>query len=241
MAAFMAAVSFIGVKHYSTASNVNTLNIQLEHYVGSNLLQLDSQEYKNNFGQSYTVSKFKYYISHITLKNKNGNDYVSDDYFLVNEEDADSKQLVLANIPSGDYTSLSYMVGVDSLHNCSGAQSGALDPMNAMFWAWNTGYIFMKMEGHSPKSQSPGHILEFHIGGYKQPNNCIRIIKLNLPEVLHITTGKANRIKIKTDVGTLFQSPTAIDFSRLSSVTDFHNAKAIADNYIHMFSILSTE
>jgi hypothetical protein len=33
-------------------------------------------------------------------------------------------------------------------------------------------------------------------------------------------------------------TPTTIDLSKLSSVTDFHNATTIADNYSDMFSIM---
>ncbi|HXP53201.1 MAG TPA: MbnP family protein, partial [Bacteroidia bacterium] len=122
-------------------------------------------------------------------------------------------------------------------HNCSGAQSGALDPVNAMFWEWNTGYIFMKMEGKSPVSKSPGNLLEFHIGGYRTPYNCIRTVTLKLSQQLNITKNRTEALTIKTNLAELFKTPTTIDFSKLSSVTDFHNATTIADNYRDMFSI----
>jgi hypothetical protein len=106
-----------------------------------------------------------------------------------------------------------------------------------MFWAWNTGYIFLKMEGKSKASHSPGNLLEFHIGGYKEPSNCIRRVTLQFDKPLWSAKGKQNNITIKADLSELFKTPTAIDFSKISSVTDFHNARAIADNYVDMFSI----
>lgn len=30
---------------------------------------------------------------------------------------------------------------------------GDLDPLNGMYWAWNSGYINMKIEGITPKCQ----------------------------------------------------------------------------------------
>lgn len=225
----MAAMSFI-------TKPLPNLTIRFNNYVGNEMLKLYSATYKNELGQTYTVSKFKFYIGNINLKNKNGKEFSSSEYFLVNEEDPISKQITLANVPDGDYTSISFTLGVDSLHNCSGAQEGALDPLNAMFWAWNTGYIFLKMEGKSSVSKSPGNLLEFHIGGYKAPYNCIRTITLNLSNDL-IVGDKPTSINIKADLSELFKTPTAIDFSKLSSVTDFHNATAIADNYRDMFSV----
>jgi hypothetical protein len=228
----LATMSFINA---NKEKKKGTIILQFENYVDDKPLNLDSTTYHNHIGQPYTISKFKYYIGNIHLKKKNGAEYSSSDYFLINEEDSTSKQITLDNVPDGEYTSISFIVGVDSIHNCSGAQSGALDPMNAMFWAWNTGYIFLKLEGQSPLSQSPGKLLEFHIGGYKEPNNCIRNISLDL----NYNTAKCSAIKIKTDVSEIFKTPLTVDFSKISSVTDFHYATRIANNYVDMFSVLS--
>lgn len=211
--------------------------IEFQHYVNDEVLKLDSVVYKNELGQNYTVTNFKYYISTIQLKKTDGKEISLPGYFLIREDEEESKKIVLHNIPVGDYTGLSFIIGVDSLHNCSGAQSGALDPANAMFWAWNTGYIFMKLEGKSPVSQSPGKLFEFHIGGYKQPNNCIRSVKLDLITKKQVLSNATAQLLIKTDVSEILKTPLSIDLSKLSSVTGFHNAGSIADNYSDMFSL----
>lgn len=200
-------------------------------------MQLDSSIYKNEAGQTFSVTNFKYYVGKFLLKDKTGRQFISDDYFLINEDNEPSKQITLSDIPAGDYISCHFIIGVDSIHNCSGAQSGALDPVNAMFWAWNTGYIFLKLEGKSSVSTSPGHVFEFHIGGYKQPSNCIRSVALPIDN-LKIETGKTSTLTIKADASEVMKTPTTIDLSKLSSVTDFHNATTIADNYKDMFSII---
>ena len=217
------------------------IQINLKHVVGNDLLKLDSIHYKNDLGQDFTISKFKYYVGKIHLTNAKGKDFFSKDYFLINEDEILSKQINLSNIPNGTYTSIHFILGVDSLHNCSGAQSGALDPLNAMFWAWNTGYIFLKLEGNTPFSKSPGGMFEYHIGGYKQPTNCIRQINLDLsltPLIINSNTGQVN---LKCNAAELLKTPTSIDFSILSSVTDFKNAELIANNYKDMFSILNVK
>ena len=214
------------------------------------LLQIDST-YMNALGQPYTVTNFKYYVSNIKLTDTNGKVFVhKDGYYLINQEDSASHHIELNDVPPGYYGKISFTIGVDSLHNCSGAQSGALDPINGMFWTWNSGYIFMKLEGKSPASRQPGHTYEYHIGGYKAPANCIRNVTLNImerdaymnddipagikPEDTLIMDG----ISIRANVSAILSSHTRLDFSKMSSITDFHNAEIVADNYKDMFFMI---
>jgi hypothetical protein len=219
-----------------------TLTIQLNNYVGNELLKLDSGSYTNILRQTYTISEFKYYLGDIHLWALNGTAFVTNDYYLVDEENEASKKIVIHNVPANTYIGLSFILGVDSLHNCSGAQSGVLDPINGMFWSWNSGYIFLKIEGHAPASTSPGHIFEFHIGGYKPPAKCIRGISLSMRNrPLKIISGGNAKVWLKADASKIFGLPNVIDFASVSSVTDFHHAAEVADNYSGMFSVQKVE
>jgi hypothetical protein len=224
-------------KSNAQQSSKGMLSIAFNHYADSVLLNLDSTIYKNNLGQTFTVTNFKYYIGTIHLQKADGKEYISPDYFLINEEDEKSKKIILSTIPNGEYTSVSFIVGVDSIHNCSGAQAGALDPANAMFWAWNSGYIFLKLEGKSSSSTVPGKIFEYHIGGYKSPANCIRTIQLKFDPPLVIENNKTAALNLKVNLAEILKTPTNIDFTKLPSVTDSRNASIIADNYKDMFTI----
>jgi hypothetical protein len=212
------------------------LSISFLHYVDDRPMELDNAVYKNSLGQNFTVTKFKYYISNIQLQKKDGKMISLPGYYLVDEEEPASKKISLKDVPAGEYISLHYIVGVDSLHNCSGAQSGALDPVNAMFWTWNTGYIFLKLEGKAESSTAPGKIIEYHVGGYKKPSNCIREVVLNINTPLTITKDNASVLEIKVNAAELLRTPATVDFSKLPSVTDQKNATMIADNYEDMFS-----
>lgn len=233
IATLWVAMSFY--PYSKTIENKGKLIISFINYVGDKKLKLDSATYKNEAGQPFTVTNFKYYVGNFRLKRNDGTEFISNEYFLIKEDDEQSKQITLKDVPVGMYSSVEFIVGVDSIHNCSGAQSGALDPANGMFWTWNTGYIFMKLEGKSPASNSPGHTFEFHIGGYKAPANCIRKVSLDINR-LYISNAQTTAIKIKADASQVMKTPTTIDLSKLSSVTDFRNATTIADNYSDMFS-----
>ena len=235
-------VVIISIGSFTEPVEKAKLNIRIEHFVGPQRLGLDSVEYKNALGQTFTVSRFRYYLSNVILKNTDGVAFESHDYFLVDEAEPDSKLITIKGIPVGNYSSISFIIGVDSLHNCSGAQSGALDPVNGMFWTWSTGYIFVKLEGHADASTSPGHIFEYHIGGYAAPNNCIRKVTLNFKKKgIKIANDKTDELPLKANVLEILQKPMSIDFAKLSSVTDFHNATTIANNYEDMFTINADE
>ncbi len=225
---------------FKPTSTKGRLFIRFENYIGDRKLALDTVTYINSLGQPYTVTNFKYYISNIKLKGTDGKVYSKDDgYYLIKQDDAETWTAEMGDVPVGLYSGISFMIGVDSLHNCSGAQSGALDPINGMFWTWHSGYIFMKLEGKSPSSKQPGHIFEYHIGGYREPTDFIRTSSLTFAkEPMKINPGKATTIYIKTDVSKILAGKTQIDFSKLSSVTDFNNAGKIADNYKTMFSVI---
>ena len=234
---FTIGLFFLFSFKFPKPKNVPSLIIEFNHYVSNDRLILDTLKYKNEFMQSYSISKFRYYISNIKLKRRDGTEYISNEYYLIDVEDKESQQIVIPE--KGDYSSISFTIGVDSLNNCSGLQKGVLDPINGMFWAWNTGYIFLKLEGKSPCSKSPSNIFEYHIGGYKQPNNCIRQITLNLTEnSIQNIASDVDILPISVDVSEILKMPTSIDFTKLPSVTDFNNATMIADNYMDMFSVI---
>jgi hypothetical protein len=223
---------------YGQRAKSNIMEINFSHYVGNEVLTLDSVIYQNALGQGFSVTKFKYYLAHMVLTRRDGKPVASHTYFLIDEEKPGSKKVVLENVPAGEYVAVNFTLGVDSIDNCSGAQSGALDPINGMFWTWNTGYIFMKMEGTSEFSSAPNALLEYHVGGFKQPHHCIRTISLPLDPPILVTSHCTKTIDIKADVLEILKTPTSIDFSSLPTVTDFKHATTLADNYADMFSIL---
>lgn len=211
--------------------------IDFKHFVNNELLKLDSVQYINALGQTYTISKFKYYVSSIQLKNTRGEFYTNSEYFLINEEEDKSKSIDLPNLPFGEYDEIRFLIGVDSLHNCSGAQSGALDPINGMFWSWNTGYIFLKLEGNSISCKTPSNLFEFHIGGYKHPYNSIREIKLKLPNPIIVTENSKSAIQINVAIDEILKTPNKIDFSKTPTITDQKTSSLMVNNYADMFSI----
>jgi hypothetical protein len=199
--------------------------------------------YKNQNNDSFTVTKFNYYITNIKLNAEDGSVFSEpNSYHLLKQDDANSLSFSLKDIPAKKYLSVSYMIGVDSVRNVSGAQTGALDPINDMFWTWNSGYIFVKLEGNSPSSTSSQKALVFHIGGFTGPYKGLKQNTFNLPEATLLNGSNKKTLNMKVDVNEIFKNPQTIDFSTLNfAMTPSTNTKKIADNFADMISLISVE
>jgi hypothetical protein len=44
---------------------------------------------------------------------------------------------------------ITFSAGIDSLTSTAGIQKGVIDPINGMYWAWQSGYVNFKIEGKS--------------------------------------------------------------------------------------------
>lgn len=214
--------------------------VLLEFYnkVGGNALKMDGTSYKNQNGDDFTVSKFNYYISNIKLNNTNGSSYSEvESYHLLQQETPATLNFSLSAVPAGTYKSITFTIGVDSLHNVSGAQSGALDPANGMFWSWSSGYIMLKMEGTSPQSTAASNELRIHVGGFAGANNTLSTVTLALPNDIMVNNDE-NHIHLNADLVKMFGPTNIINFANTNVVhTPGVAAKKVADNYKDMFSV----
>lgn len=236
---FLSFSNLQGYPEKITQTNTGSVNITFVNTVKGKPLALNTAQYTNPFGETYTVSKFKYYISHVSLSGVPGVIHEDENFYLVDESKPDALHFSFT-VGSGNYNNLNFLLGVDSLHNVSGAQSGALDPLNDMFWTWNNGYIMAKLEGRSPQSKLVNNKLEFHIGGFMEENNVLKNITLNFPDdkLLNIQPGKTSDIIIEADINTWWQQPNDIKIAEHAVCsTPGTLAKKIADNYSKMFSI----
>ncbi len=214
------------------------LTIEMDHLAGTQKFYLDST-YTNANGDEFTPDLFKYYISNIRLIRNDNSEYaIPESYFLVNHAAPGSMKIMIDSLAQGAFTSVKFLLGVDSTRNVSGAQTGALDPVNGMFWTWNTGYIFLKLEGTSPEIPTSAQTFTYHIGGFSGQNINYKQVTLDFDgDVLLLANNKNPELHIVVDVLEIFKNPTTIDMSTFSStiMSPGPNATIIADNYADIF------
>lgn len=217
-----------------------SLKITFKNTVKGNPMQLLTGSYTNGFGEQYKISKFKYYVSHISISGT-GVSAANDGYYLIDESNTASLSFS-SDVPVNSYSTLSFLLGVDSTRNVSGAQTGALDPLNDMFWTWSSGYIMAKMEGESPQSTEVNNKVEYHIGGFAGANSVLKNIGLLLSasiNPLEIRAGKTSEIFIEADFDKWWQGSFNLKIAEHAAATHPGSlAKSISDNYDAMFRII---
>lgn len=219
-----------------------SLKLNISHVGNGNPLVLDpASTYTTTNGDTFSVKLFKYYLTNVKLTNQAGQAVaLPGTYFLVDESDPLSKVITLQNVPAGDYTGISFLIGVDSARNVSGAQTGALDPSHGMFWTWNSGYIMAKIEGSSPQSGNSLGDISFHIGGFSGANKGIRTVTLPFPIDAHVHAEHQTQVNMTGDVAKWFSGVNNIDFAFTFDVTTISSrSRSIADNYAGMFTVTS--
>jgi hypothetical protein len=82
---------------------------------------------------------------------------------------------------------LEFSIGIDSLTNVSGAMGDALDPVNGMYWAWQSGYINFKIEGKSKICKTRNNVFQFHVGGYASPYATMQNFKFPILKTDNVT------------------------------------------------------
>lgn len=217
-----------------------SLNLYIKGMVGSTPLVFSTQTYTNQAGNTYKINMAKYYISNIKLTKTDNSVYtVSNSYYLIDLTDSLKSMAKLSGIPYGNYKSVEFMIGVDSLRNVSGAQTGGLDPSLGMFWTWSTGYIMAKIEGTSPQSPDLGNVIEFHIGGFSGVNNVLRTTTVSFGlDTAKVSATVTPLVYMSSNLAEWFASPNMIDFSLVNIVTiPGPRASSIATNYMDMFSV----
>jgi hypothetical protein len=231
------ALLFVGVigscqKDNSSESDTSPVTIRFSLMAYGSPIDTAFQ-YTNFGGEKFNVSSFKFYIAAIEFANSATSVSEKNTYHLVDLAQPASQQFNV-RLKTGKYDKINFIVGVDSTRNVSGAQTGALDPTNGMFWTWNTGYIFAKLEGRSPASAAPFQKLTHHIGGFRTGENAIRKITLAMP----FEIGRAKELVINADVQKWFDGPHQISIASNASVMSPGGvALKIADNYASMFSV----
>ena len=264
---FIAAFAFTAIftsckKDTATTSEYNTaqkgaISVEFDNIVGSTDLQLKTGSYTNSSGETYKVTKLKYYVSNFKFTNTDGTVYTvpqDSSYFLIDENDANRHEAEM-QIPEGEYKLVTFTVGVDSLRNTKDVtqRTGDLDVTGTasdMYWGWNSGYIFFKFEGTSTAvTGMMAPAFQIHIGGFggylTTTTNNLKIVTLDLTSrgIAKVKASKTAGVNVHTmvDVNKIFTGTNTISLATTNMVHSIAAAVPIAANLGAMFTHDHTE
>lgn len=182
---------------------------------------------------SLQISTFKFYVAAITIQFEDNSLFIEkNSYHLVDIEDENTFKIALFKKANKSISKISFNIGVDSLASVSGAMSGDLDATKGMYWAWQSGFINMKIEGKSSSCATRNNNFHFHVGGYLKPNYALRNVNVNC----NVNYNKNDNINLVVDLSKLFDE---IDLKTTNSIMiPGQKAMTIADLSVNMFRLL---
>lgn len=219
----------------------STLIIQFRVYVHGEPLLLN-KKYQNPFGETFQINRFRFYAGRFapvysgTFTKSN----ISPLYHLIDFSDSSSTRFEL-DANEGSCNGIEFQVGIDSSDQVRGAQTGDLDPIKGMFWTWNSGYLTFKIEGYSPVSTQPAHVMAYHIGGYRYAYNTVWKVKLYSTNDATFMISKNHRmmVEIGIDLDYFFDGTTPLHIQETPSCTTTGElARKISGNFIGSFTEL---
>lgn len=235
-------------------TGTGSITIEFDNKAGDASLVFGT-DYTTAAGETVKFSTFNYFVSNFVLVKADGSEYVvpkDNCYFLCKHDDAESREITISGIPAGDYEEVKFMIGVDSLKSVSdiSERQGTLDPAGAaagMYWAWNSGYIFVKVEGTSPQAPlntfTGENTVQYHaglFGGMTSPTlNNLKTVTLHS----HDEPAKVRRDKeapeahVFVDILEVFTSPTSISVAANPTSHGDAFSATIANNYVDMFKL----
>ena len=165
---FIAGCSEDGTTTDPIVTNTETVHLRFVPVFGTKPLQLGDQ-YVTTAGDSVIFTGLKFYASEFALVNTDGSETSMDGIALIDFEDSElaSSGYVSLDLQgeAGTYRGVKFNIGVpfDENHRDVSTQTEPLGPNSGMYWSWNPGYIFFKVEGRVDSMGTPVNFL-YHTG-----------------------------------------------------------------------------
>jgi hypothetical protein len=116
--------------------------------------------YYDAYNNRVRIDKFDSYYSLMTLVKDDGSELLLRDFLRLNHASENVLEFI---VPDGNYQRLKFGIGIPRDYNKDQdpAQYPSSSPLSVagsqgMFWSWNTGYIFTKLEGKSDTTGTDG-------------------------------------------------------------------------------------
>jgi hypothetical protein len=190
-----------------------------------------NKKYISESKDTLEIDVLRFYISNVKLQFSDATTFSEpNSYHLIDIENPNSLRIPITKTSEKAISKVSFSIGIDSLASVSGAMSGDLDPTKGMNWAWQSGFINMKIEGKSSSCKTRKNAFQFHIGGYMKPNYALRTIELKPIN---------SNLEINVDVAELFKSIKLAENN--SIMIPGEKAMELADKSTKMFGINNTK
>ncbi|MBT0606957.1 MbnP family protein [Aequorivita echinoideorum] len=177
-------------------------------------IDFNSTTYENEMGTTLTLSKLRYLISKIQL-HKSDTTITIENYQLVDLAMDSSLSLApTQQIPTGDYTGISFVYGFNEEDNIS----GNYPDLNDASWNWPAmlggGYHFMQMEGSYNDENGMPQPYAYHNGRARLSMDNFVNNHLEFDFQRNFTVTDDTTIEIRMDISEWYKNPNMWDLNQ---------------------------
>ena len=197
-----------------------------------------NQEYTEpSSGRKLKFTKVKYYISNVMVGT---HALFSEDSYGHFQFNSDNSVFNAGHFPVGSHQQVSFQVGVDSVTNKQKLPSDfpAGHPLadTDLYWTWNTGYIFIKLEGMVDTTTVPDGSLDkvfvFHLGLDPIRKNIV----LNVPVTGSEADKDPNEITVSVKMEKFFNGVDLSTENNTQTMDNLPLAEKMANNIPLVFT-----
>lgn len=218
------------------SQNDAKINLTFSHSFGDTPIIIFSGRYLNQAANSeISIEKIKYFVDEIVLVEANGVEVPINTTGLIDVSENQSSFSIDA--PGGNYKQIKFVIGIDPTSNHGDPASVSPKSVlhqsvhNDMYWSWNPGFIFFKVEGRYNKADGTRSTYFYHIGS----DEFARTYTLDKNFVID---GKSLSGNINLDIKKFFGTHNFETGEATNTVGDAIIAPKLAENMKDMVSLV---
>lgn len=220
--------SFLHILLVFNLFQTENTQIKFDFYWGNEVFELEKPFLLAN--DTVYFSKLQFYVSNIHFLQKK-NKKISQTTPKLISFDTEKSQNIIAlpkKINLQNLENIIFSIGLDENTNTSqNPQKLDLDPQKGMFWTWESGYIFWKMEGYFFEKNNQKKGIIYHLGR----KECYQTINIKIENVEKYFSN--NIIHIKFDVQKIWEHQSLKSYP--NSVMIGESATKIAQKIKNIF------
>jgi cytochrome c peroxidase len=202
-----------------------TLQLQITPKMLGEELQPASLRYQTSAGETFSVTRVSYFVSHVELQRDDGSwlAFSNSVGWLDFERNRDS--IRIEQVPPGEFRTVRFLVGLDpSMNHGNISQIPPDSPLNPdvnnLYWGWQSNYIFMAIEGLWRNSSGELDGWAYHLA---RDTNAVRI---TLAAAMDITN--ETKVQMDFDLASLLNAPRPLSFVKDGTSTHSRDGDPIA-------------
>jgi cytochrome c peroxidase len=193
-----------------------SLELTIDPVFNGEPLRLDSLRYETSAKETLSVTRLSYLLSGFAVQCEDGQWTEIPDTIAWIDDAKRRNTILLEKLPAENFRSIRFHIGPDAKQNSADVTKFPADHplnpnLNGLHWTWQTGFIFMAIEGHYRTGNTEPKGYAHHLA--RDPNRT----RITLTARLDLTHDAGALLHL--DIATLLNAPRPLSFEKDGAAT----------------------